>query len=77
MISDCLWKKASKQEGSVLQVRKWLFVLLIASLPVCFVGGWLVGVDEGVDTGYKVACLEMKSALKQAGYVERRVARAF
>ncbi|MEW5744084.1 MAG: hypothetical protein AB1805_01410 [Nitrospirota bacterium] len=50
---------------SILNMKKLKRILVILSIPASFACGWLFGINEGVNTGYKVAYLEMDNLLKE------------
>lgn len=46
-----------------LRMRKGLFALVALAIPLAFAGGWLWGIDDGYNTGYRCAYLEMNNLL--------------
>ncbi|MCL4490441.1 MAG: hypothetical protein M1510_00840 [Nitrospirae bacterium] len=43
----------------------FIFILTVVYGIICVFIGWLAGVDNGFDTGYRVAYLEMDRLLRQ------------
>lgn len=49
-----------------MNTTKNLKIILVAlSIPASFACGWLFGINDGVNTGYKVAYLEMDNLLRE------------
>jgi hypothetical protein len=44
---------------------KLKLIAVILLVPASFICGWLFGVNDGVNTGYKVAYLEMDNLLRE------------
>lgn len=40
-------------------------IVVVLAIPASFACGWLFGVNDGVNTGYKVAYLEMDNLLRE------------
>ncbi|MEW6118269.1 MAG: hypothetical protein AB1553_15445 [Nitrospirota bacterium] len=49
----------------MVQIKKYYMILIVLSIPVTFIWGWVLGVNDGVNTGYNVAYQEMNNLLKQ------------
>ncbi|MEW6115614.1 MAG: hypothetical protein AB1553_01780 [Nitrospirota bacterium] len=47
------------------QVRALVFVVLVLSIPTAFIWGWTIGVNDGVETGSRLAYAEMNNLLRE------------